>query len=399
MRSALCASMAGVAAALCVGHASASRAESWCATPVIAHEWGVQLFSGDGAPRPPATATLPPWFHRQGPAETSRVARVADLPPDSGIRLLPLLHFYAPGGYHDTIPLGLGVGFAHGAASAWFPQVDVQRSADTANSAAARAIHAALVEARAHLKATFPRPTLPDDPTEQLQWGQLTLTTKPSRALGIATAASERWIAEARQLRDALWVARGDESDRFVFYEGVTSEHAAVRIRRGPRWSLTSREYVIENPTAHAVHDVFVIHRVVEGARLVAFAPTIPAGGAATVTLAASSVGALREALRARWVEPGATGARDGKGGCAMMRDPAIPVQISSGHRLYAGEIDLLLTTWAEALFESTGTTIVYREDAAYLDHAMPLSLFTDMYHYVELRRLGVAIWQRAPLP
>lgn len=379
--------LVGIAAALLVGRAATARAESWCATPLIAHEWGVQLFDAAGAPRP--LATLPARFHRQGPAETSTAARVSDLPPDGGLRELPVLHFYAPGNFNEPVPLGLGVGFTQGGATAWFPQVDVRRPADASNSPAARAIRAALEQARAHLHATFPRPTLPDDPTQQLQWNQLRLARQPSTTPPpiAASASGERWIAQARQLPDALWVERGSESERFVFYEAGTRERAAPRVQR------TGRTLVIENPTAHPVHDVFVLQR--EGAaRQLAFAPTIAAGGRVTVSLTGSSVEAMRAALRARWVEPNATGARDGKSGCVMNRDPAIPFGMSSGHRLYGGEVDLLLATWAPALFEGAGSTIVYREDPAYLDQVMPLQLFTDMYHHIELRRLGLAVMQ-----
>jgi hypothetical protein len=57
------------------------------------------------------------------------------------------------------------------------------------------------------------------------------------------------------------------------------------------------------------------------------------------------------------------------------------------------------LQVWGSALFDQPGTTIAYREDVSYLDQAMPLSLFTDMYHWVELHRAGLALWQGVVLP
>ena len=387
--------LATVAAAGLFGSTTPARAESWCATRLIAHEWGVQLFDAQGAPHPVTSATLPASFHRQPPSETPLVARISDLPPDSGIRLLPLLHFYAPGSDGAKVPLGLTVGFPRGAATAWYPQVDVWRSREASNSAAARAIRGALHSARSQLQATLPRPVLPDDPTQQLQWSRLELTKQPAHPPGaVSTAPSESWVGQARQLPDALWVEHGTEAERFVFYEAGTTEHAALRIRRG----ATAREYVIDNPTQYPVHDVFLLDR--QGAtRWMAFAPTIAAGGHVEVKLAASSVTATREALRKQWIDNNTTLVRDGRSACVMSRDPAIPVEAAGGHRLYGPEVDLMLTTWAATIFDSAGTTVVYREDVAYLDAMMPLSLFTDMYHYVELRRLGLAIWQNVALP
>jgi hypothetical protein len=380
---------------LLLSRASAAHAESWCATPLIAHEWGVQVFAGTGAHHERPAVTLPAYFHTRGPVVPTQLARVADLPPDSGIRKLPLLHFYAPDTHADTIPLGLGVGFALGAAQAWFPQVDALRNADEANSAASQTMRAALQRARSLLAATGPRPKLPDDLTRQLQWNNLTLSAQPA---GTPSAAPDRWVGQARQLARALWVARGKEAERFVFYEAGTTEHVALQIKRGPSFSHASRQYVLENPTPDPVHDVVVVHR--EGAAsFVAFAPLIAAKSSVTVVLVASSLDATLDALRSRWIEPNTAAARGGVPSCVMRRDPAIPIETASSHRLFAEEVDLLLATWAGELFEHPGTTIVYREDVGYLDKLMPLSLFTSMYHYVVLHRLGLAVWQNVVLP
>lgn len=392
-RSGRCCLWLGVA--LILARAPAVRAESWCATPLVAHEWGVQVFEGTGAHHGRPNATLPAYFHTRGPVVPTQLARVADLPPDNGIRKLPLLHFYAPEVHAETIPLGLGVGFALGAATAWFPQVDVFRNADEANGAAAQTMRAALERARSLLASSGPRPRLPDDLTRQLQWNNLTLSAQPA---GTPSAAPDHWVGQARQLARALWVARGNEAERFVFYEAGTREHVALQIKRGPRFSPASRQYVLENPTHDPVHDVVVVHR--EGAAsFVALAPLIAAGSTVTIVLAASSLDATRDTLRSRWMEPNSAAARGGVPNCVMRRDPAIPVETASGHRLFAEEVDLLLATWAGELFEHPGTTIVYREDVGYLDKVMPLSLFTSMYYYVVLHRLGLAVWQNVVLP
>jgi hypothetical protein len=74
------------------------------------------------------------------------------------------------------------------------------------------------------------------------------------------------------------------------------------------------------------------------------------------------------------------------------MRDPMRPVERAADHRLYAGEVELLWSVWAERLLRADGDRVVYREDPAALDAMMPVSLYTDMYHFVEWSRLGLVV-------
>ena len=82
-----------------------------------------------------------------------------------------------------------------------------------------------------------------------------------------------------------------------------------------------------------------------------------------------------------------------------MERDPAVPVEHAAGYRLYRAEADLVVQTWGARFFDQPGTTVVYREDEAYLDQVMPLSVYTDMYNYVVLHRAGLALWEHVALP
>jgi len=159
------------------------------------------------------------------------------------------------------------------------------------------------------------------------------------------------------------------------------------------------------------VHDIFFVHR--EGRAAWVFQiPSIPAGRSAGFILedhalgasppgsaADSPIGALRQAL----VDPVLSAPPDPNvwpgGECIMGRDPAIPFERAEGHRLYAAEVDLILGVWAERFFERPGTSIIYREDTAQLDEVMPLSIYTDMFHHVVLRRAGLALWQDVALP
>ena len=79
-------------------------------------------------------------------------------------------------------------------------------------------------------------------------------------------------------------------------------------------------------------------------------------------------------------------------GECVMMRDPALPVEAASGYRVYGPELDVLLGVWADRMLVADGVHLVYREDPTALDSRMPVSVYTDMMHYVTLSRLGVVV-------
>lgn len=376
----------------------AVRAESWCAAPVYAHEWGVQLFEGAAGQRPRSPVALPSYFHTTAPSSPLLRVRVSDLPPDSGIRLLPVLHFFAPQPFAEPIPLAIGVGFTRGEASAWFPQVDVKRDAAEANSDVAQTLRTALERARTQLSTALPRPLLPDDPTRQLQWNHLSLTTKRIGTPAAAADDKSGWIGRARQIADALWVSREAETERFVFYEATTYERVALQLRRAPDWSATRHKYVLENPGADPVHDVVITHRV-GNVTSIAEAPLVAAGQRVTIELRPGDPNVLRDRLRSRFLDTAQKSMPlDGDSRCTP-RDPAQPFEKTKRHQLHADEVDLLFATWSPEMFARAGTTIVYREDIGTLDRVMPLQLFTDMYHYVVLRRLGLVVWRDVALP
>jgi len=62
-------------------------------------------------------------------------------------------------------------------------------------------------------------------------------------------------------------------------------------------------------------------------------------------------------------------------------------------------EAGVVLDAWGARFFDAPGTTLVYREDVAQLDEVMPIAVYTDMYHYVVLRRLGLALVEGVALP
>ena len=398
-----------LAFALLLTSPASALAESWCAYPLWVHEWGVQAFSSSGAPTSPAA--LPSWFHRSA-SRRPGVAPVRHMPADSGMRALPVLHFYSAGTLSGgRIPVGVEVGFTRGEARVWYPQVDTRRRASAANTPAARQQRASLLRARG---ARDPIQNaggarFPSDPTAQLVWDRLELSAgQPAHTPHRARA---DWVRQLRDFDSALWVdgAQG-ESERFVFYEAETRERVPLRVERGPTHRAGRRHLVLRNTGSHAVHDVFFTHREGEGARervFVFFAPSIPAGARAGFVLeehAAADVDApTRDRLRTRLVDAAEptppTSYRWGPDRCVMQRDPAVPVDTAEGHRLYAHEVDAILAIWGERFFAQPGTTLVYREDTAYLDQAMPLAVYTDMYNFVLLRRAGLAVWSDLALP
>ncbi len=378
------------------------EAASWCAQTVWAHEWGVQAFDASGAPAQ-APVVLPPYFHRSARGSRPSTSATRHLPPDSGIRLLPVLHFYASG--NRRVPIGLEVGFTQGRASVWYPQVDARRSPRQANSRAATRARETLVAERAQLNPMrgVRGPRVPSDPTRQLVWDELTLTPA---ALNTPPPNRVPWVDALRAFPAASWVNRQGESERFVFYEADTRERVALSLRRGPSWRADHRHIVIRNTGSAAVHDVFVTHRE-RGETFVLYAPSIPAARDAGFVLEEHRVArsdfaaATRGRLRTQLIDPAAaTVPPSGFGGnCSMMRDPAIPMETTASHRLLAHEVDVLLDIWGATFFDAPGTTITYREDTAYLDQVMPLSIYTDMYHHIVLRRAGLAVWTGVALP
>lgn len=359
--------------ALVAALGGAAAAKSWCAKPLWVHEWGVHVFAGGGALTPGASR-LPSFFHAPGKtlAFTSR-APVKTLPPDSGDRDLPVMHFYSPR-TDGTIPVGLEVGFTLGTASSWFPDVD-------------------LFDALAH---------------KQLAWNRLELSRVPAfpAAMEIGAQPDElAWIASARKL-GALWVNSARETERFVFYEARTRETVPLELKRGATWAPGRRHYELHNRGAFAVHDVLVV--VNEGATTYVFAaPQIPARTSAgflvedhaVTDVRAATFGALTTALLDPVTPEPPTDYRWDSASCVMQRNPATPFARADGHRLYRGEVVLILEVWGARFFETPGTSIVYREDTAYLDQVMPVAVYTDMYNFVVLQRAGLALWSGVTLP
>jgi len=340
--------------------APTARADAWCARPLAVHEWGVHVYGPDAAPLPGDATSLPPWFVRPPAHGPAARPPVRTLPADTGVRRLPVVTIWSPAPPTAPIPFALEVGFTRGTASVWYPDVDR---------------------------------LLPTTSARELVWDRLDLAASPSRPPSPTDIA---WVLTNRGFDGALWVDGQGPSERFVFYEADTREPSPLVLTKAAGSAPGRRRLTLSNRGRHPVHDVFLIHA--EGAtRHLVHVPTLAAGASTIVTIEDHHVGDLsragRERLRAALVLPHHEPAQPGPGdACVMGRDPAVPFTRTIDHRLNAPEIDLLLATWGERFFDRPGTRILYREDVAYLDEAMPLSLYTDMFHTIVLRRAGLAL-------
>lgn len=331
------------------------RAESWCAEPLIVHEWGVHVFDTGGAAVPDPELR---FFHT--PTNTRAAgpqAPVRTLPADNGMRKLPVLHFYSDRG--GDIPVAIEVGFADGSATHWWPDVD----------------------------------RFDPNAARELEWQRLDLSRAPKGKTG----AMPPWADAARAIPDALWVNRGPLSERFVFYEGGTTEHMPLVLERGPEWKRGHRHYLLKNDGAFPVYDVMFMHH--EGGKTyLLIALVIPAGASTDFVLEAlPTTAVLPDVLRHMIVADGPIAVT---GECVMGRDPAKPFESSSSNRVFPREFDLILSVWSQRFFGATPTTkVLYREDNAYLKRQIPLSLYTDMYNYIVLSRTSLALWEGVVLP
>ena len=359
---------------------NAALAKSWCAAELVVHEWGVAVF-------PASQGELPSHFHTQGPTEARELPSVLHLPPDTGERAKPVVSFHvAHPEYAREIPLALSVGFTQGRPKAWYPQVDQLRSSRLSSGTLVEA--EALREARAARTlpaiqaATWADEALPEvghEPTHQLIWDPLTLSREPHNSLPWT---AEPWVQDQREV-PGLYVNRGEESERFLFYEGLISEEPSVVLRDGE----------LVNVGDWPVHELLY---VLPDGRWMPVGTLEP--GASVPLDPIESEGDLSPR---RWLldqlslpvysRPETGGFGLGRE-CVMTRDPAIPVTSASDHRLYRGEVGVLLGAWDQELFHSDQPVLVYREDAEQLAALAPISVYTSMSWYVTLRRLSLVI-------
>lgn len=391
-------------------------AASWYAQPIIVHEWGVNTYDWSGKAQ--QMPVFPDFIYTdQKPGiPTSNKNIVKQLPPDSGIRFKPLLYFYPLG--IAPIKVGVEVRFAFGYANAWYPQVDIYRTAAQVKEAKPPVVRD---KSSPTLIGVHPLPPAPNDERFELVWNELSLTPgsiAPQEAKMKDDLPALHWIHDARNV-DAATVSNGTggEAEKFVFYEGINTE--------GPKICIIpeGNAYSVVNTGNHTIYDVTCIFRS-GGVRYSTHIDELPpmpqqvldsGKGAAVIpamnlpallsmkvdALSASEQQKSDQEMVAR--EMSALVDDLTKGGAllpqnVMMRDPADAQPATTMHTLYQKEAEGLAKIWRKDFFEQEGFTIIYRESPAYLDLAMPLNLYTDMYHYILLNRCGLVCNNHIPL-
>jgi hypothetical protein len=262
---------------------------------------------------------------------------------------------------------------------------------------------------------------VPIDERFELVWNELTLNpnTQEAEESKIHDDLPEsHWIHDARNV-DAATVSNGTggEAEKFVFYEGINTEGPKVCIL------FENGSYSIVNTGNYTIYDVTCIYRrdsVRYSMRLDELAPmpqqNLNSGkGAAVIPAmiippllnmkvdalsADDQVKADQEMLK-REVNALVNALTKGSSLLpqnVMMRDPADSQPATTMHTLYRKEAEGLAKIWSKDFFEQEGLTIIYRESPAYLDMAMPLNIYTDMYHYIQLNRCGLVCNNHIPL-
>lgn len=422
-------------------------AKSWTASELEVHEWGVNLYDWGSPSSEKKRPLLPKHYYTdkkpgQSLPRSSRVKdlfRVNDLPPNSGMRLKPLLYFYPKNG--ESVQVGIEMRFKHGHANAWYPQVNVYRTPEETRDAKAINRDQWRTDVNANVINIAPHPgscpefrltrAVPDDKRFELVWDSLMLN--PKNKVDVKRVRSDSWVKDARKV-DAATVSNGKEAEKFVFYEGATRELPACTVIA----AQNGVGYQLVNSSHYPIYDVFVIYHK-NGVRHVSYAAKIsPMARKANATEidngrimmlpdydALNQKGMTDEEYQAATskrliqvlVAKKKTDAHKPVGvkaiptinvsdNCSAMkfgpamtlRAPAFPQRATMSHTLFTKEAVGLEKIWRNAFFQSEGITIIYRESPRALDDAMPLHIYTDIFHFITLNRCGLVCNNNVPL-
>jgi len=392
----------------------------WSAQPLVVHEWGVHQF--DWSKGVAVEEPLPEFIYtdrKPGKPVVPPAPRAKDMPPDSGVRDKPILYFHTEGYMNKDVPVGVEVRFAYGHASAWWPQASVYRTPE--QTAEAKPVDwKAWRKERQKKRWQRPLPPVPDDERFELVWHKLTLTKEQPARLALAGAdlPDDHWVKLARQV-DSYYVSNGQQAEKFLFYEGATKETPAIAIL--PPQMRDANHYVV-NVGEFPVYDVFAIYRdkargVVWSSYLAELPPVPKRAGKVgawghhvpqivcielpdfDAMAADAPIGdeEFRRRTSKRLIEALTAGRHYTRGWYQGMRDPADPQPAARMHQLRNDEAVALEAIWRSEFFQAEGLTVVYRESPASLDQAMPLHIYTDMFHYVMLSRCGLVLNQNVP--
>ncbi|YCM43461.1 hypothetical protein V2O64_19315 [Verrucomicrobiaceae bacterium 227] len=435
---------------------------NWDAAPIDVHEWGVNTFDWD--PDEALAQDLPDYFYtdkRAGEMIAPPDQRVRDLPADSGIRTKPLLYFYVPGRGgrgSSQAQVGIEMRFAYGYANAWWPQVNHYRTEEESQKAGAPDWEAWKVQkleerklellknnedgkARERLDAYLAdyqkveedariqmlaqggrfsgNSNFPEDTRMQLVWEHLTLHSGLPENLSLpgSDLKDDHWVKIARDV-DAAYVSNGKEVERYVFYEGQTSEEPAIALlpadggaRRsfyGPGRDGERKEVSLVNIGRHTIYDVIAVYRnrekgILWTGYLAMMDPRVVAlrvpdfNNPREEDELNTSPEEFRRRTTDRLLENLTAGTPIVSNNISM-RDPADAQGPTQRHQLFQKEARGMEKIWHDEFFNAEGLTVIYRESPAYLDEAMPLNIFTSMSWHIRLTRCGLVLNRNLPL-
>lgn len=439
-----------------------SSAGNWDAAAIDVHEWGVNTFDWDSGN--PLVQDFPDYLYtdkRPGESFPSPKPRVRDLPPDSGVRTKPILYFYPSkrlGRGPSEAEVGIEMRFAYGYANAWWPQVNRYRDAEMSAKAGAPNWEGWKKKALEARKASFLKnnidekgaerwaaefaeyeklaqddqiqrltrhrlwsdlPDFPEDDRMQLVWEKLTLhhEVPEGQSLPGKDLKKDHWAKIAREV-DAAFVNNGKEAERYVFYEGKTTEETAIALlpaNGGARHTDYSfpkgeqkKEVSLVNVGKHTIYDVIAVYRDREKGIL--WSGYLPVMSPRTVALRIPdfqmpgkedelklSEVEFRRRTTDRLIE-NLTSGTSVVSNNVMGRDPADPQGPTERHQLFKKEAVGLEKIWHDDFFKADGFTVIYRESPEYLDEAMPLNIFSSMYWHIRLSRCGLVLNRNLPL-
>ena len=308
--------------------ATALHAGMWDPLPMTVHEWGVNTFDWDADQR--LDQELPGFLYtdkKPGKVAAKPEQRVRDLPADGGERTKPILYFYPTTKHSFEKPpqVGVEMRFASGYANAWWPQVNRYRTEKQSLAAKVpdwdkwktevMAGYKKLILGNgrnAKAKQTWEREMavydklgpdaqiaflanrmrwsghsdFPEDERMQLVWDRLTLhaSVPEDQTLPGDELPDDHWAKVAREV-DAAYVSNGEETERYVFYEGKTRERPAIALlpeRSLPFWwnrrEGDPKDIAVVNVGTHPIYDVIAVYRDSEkGIVWTSHVPMLPA--------------------------------------------------------------------------------------------------------------------------
>lgn len=351
------------------------------------------------------------------------------------------------------IPIAVEVRFQDGGANAWWPQVNRFRTKaesekatapnleswnrtrmDKYKSALGARVNAAefekvwksqenrkfIANQPGRLKDFGGLPPFPDDERFQLIWDRLELTQKiGTNQLCTDGLTDSHWVKLARKV-DCDFVSTGRETEKFLFYEGTTAEPPAIAVIPHFEFNPRTRDpgFLVCNVTDHPIYDLFVIHRnrakgqlwaeyfpvvqpmrnriqdpTSEQSRPHVILPAIPNFSEVPLN-AFLDESEFRRRTQDQLAQVLKLNYPDSLGYYGELRNPALYQPATVEHRLFSQEVAAIQAIWDQEFFSQDGLTVLYREAPQYLDEAVPLKIYTDHEHYINLSRCSLVVNQ-----